>query len=249
MKLVKKFMNYQLIILVAVSIIPLTQSPLNAQEKNNSSANNRFSVSFEPPNKNQPVATSGGASRGQQCIADMNNSEIPITAIVPAINQRLTVASHPTFFIHVPETSAQKVFLNIQDENEEDSYQKVIPIDGKSGIIGVTLPQDAPPLKIGKNYQWSLALICQESLKPDSPIVQGTVTRVQSQMQLAEISEEMTKLEQAALYAEAGIWYETIATLAQLKQEQPNNSNLLSVWEEVLTSVGLGELAQAEFVK
>ncbi len=68
-------------------------------------------------------------------------------------------------------------------------------------------------------------------------------------MQLAEISEEMTKLEQAALYAEAGIWYETIATLAQLKQEQPNNSNLLSVWEEILTSVGLGELAQAEFVK
>ncbi len=249
MKLVKNFMIHKLILLIAVSIIPFSQLPLNAQETTNSSVKSSFAVSFEPPNKDKPLATSGGASRGGQCMANMNNSEVTITPILPAMNQRLTVASHPTFFVHVPHTSAQKVFLNIQDENEEDSYQTVLPISGQSGIISVTLPQEAPPLKMGKNYQWSLALMCEDRLKPDSPIVMGSVTRVQPKMQLSEKLNGMAQIEQAALYAEAGIWYETIATLAQLRQEQPGNSNLLSIWEEVLSSVGLDSLAKAEFVE
>lgn len=43
-----------------------------------------------------------------------------------------------------------------------------------------------------------------------------------------------------------GIWYETISILAQLREEQPEDSNLFSIWETVLTSVGLESLAQAE---
>ena len=43
----------------------------------------------------------------------------------------------------------------------------------------------------------------------------------------------------------AGIWYETISILDQLREEQPEDSNLFSIWETVLTSVGLESLAQA----
>ncbi len=48
------------------------------------------------------------------------------------------------------------------------------------------------------------------------------------------------------MYVEAGIWDETISILAQLREEKPDDSNLFSIWEKVLTSVGLESLAQAE---
>ncbi|HHP7231586.1 MAG TPA: DUF928 domain-containing protein [Xenococcaceae cyanobacterium] len=264
MNLGKNLVSQKLVFLIAVSSLPFWQLPLDAQDTTNSSSSSSFGASFEPPNRDKPVTTLGGASRGEQCVTGIDNSEVSLIPILPAIDQRLTIASHPTFLVHLPQTSAQQVFLTIQDENEAYSYQTILPISGESGIISVTLPETAPPLNIGKNYQWSIALICEEGLKPDSPIVQGSVVRVQAPRELTksesaessqggvsltEQSSQINPIEQANLYAEAGIWYETILTLAQLRKEQPDNAELQSIWEQILTSIGLNEIAKAEFVE
>ncbi len=248
MNLFNNFMMHKLPLLIVIGSIPLTQLSLNAQEATNPPAKS-FATAFEPPNRDKPLATSGGASRGEQCIADVQNSKIPITPILPAIDQRLTVASHPTFLIHIPQTSAKQVFFTIEDQNQETNYQTNLPISGKAGILKITLPQDAPSLEIGKNYQWALALICGETLKPDSPIVNGSITRIQPETELKQQLSSMTKIEQATFYVQLGIWYEAITTLAQLKQEQPDNANLVSIWDEILNSVGLKDIAKAEFVE
>lgn len=248
MKLVPNFMFYKLIVLIAIGTALLQQSAVIAQEKGNPSAIS-FGTAFEPPNKDKPVATSGGASRGQQCIVDLDNSEVPIIPILPAINQRLTTTPYPTFFIHIPQTSARKIFFQIEDENEENSYQTIMPITGNPGILRITLPQDAPPLEVGKNYQWALALICDQKLRPDSPIVQGSIIREQSEIELNQQLQSMTLIEQASFYAKSGIWYEAIEILAKLTEDQPNNPKFKSIWHEVLSSIGLNNIAQAEFVE
>ena len=248
MNLFNNFMMHKLPLLIAIGSIPLTQLTINAQEATNPPPKS-FATAFEPPNGDKPLATSGGASRGEQCIADVQNSKIPITPILPAINQRLTVASHPTFLIHIPETSAKQVFFKIEAQNQELSYQTTLPISGNAGIIKITLPSDAPSLAIGQNYQWALALICGDTLKPDSPIANGSITRIQPEAELKQQLSSMTEIEQATFYIESGIWYEAIMTIAQLKQEQPDNAKLVSIWQEILGSVGLNNIAKAEFVE
>ena len=241
-------MLYKFVLLIVIGVFLVPQSPGIAREKRNPPPRS-FATAFEPPNKDRPLATAGGASRGQQCIVDLDNSKVPIVPILPAISQRLTVASHPTFFVHIPQTSARKVFFKIEDQNEENNYQTVIPISGNGGILKVTLPDDAPDLEAGKNYQWALALICDDRLRPDSPIVLGSITKAKEAIELNPQLKTMTKIQQANFYAESGIWYEAIATLAQLKQEQPNNERFKSIWNEVLTSIGLNSITQAEFVE
>ena len=247
MKSIENFMFYKLLFLIIISTVLFQHSAIIAQQKASPPARS-FATAFEPPNKDKPLATSGGASRGQQCIVDLDNSEVPITPILPAINQRLTVVPNPTFFIHIPQTSARKVFFQIEDENEENSYQTVMPISGDGGILRVTLPEDAPPLEIGKNYRWALALICDHRLRPDSPIVQGSITRANPEIELNEQLKTMSQIEQASFYAESGIWYEAITTLAKLKEDQPNNPKFQSIWHEVLSSIGLNSIAKAKFV-
>ncbi len=47
-------------------------------------------------------------------------------------------------------------------------------------------------------------------------MIQGQIQRVEMTPSLSDRLKNANPLETAALYGEAGIWYETVATLAQL---------------------------------
>ena len=206
----------------------------------------QFKVTFDPPAEGMPRSSSGGASRTiEQCFDRVENSNIPFSALLPASTQGLTVASHPTILAYLPETSAQKAFFSWQDENNQDHYQAILPIERKAGVISFNLPENAPPLEVGKNYQWALGIMCDGRLQPDSPMVQGQIKRVELTSALQSRLDNNISLNNAALYGETGLWYETVATLAQLKTAQPNDRNLASNWSELLNSVGLAEIAEA----
>ncbi len=231
-------------------IAPYWQSKAIAQDNTNSGSATRFKVTFNPPAGDQPKTSIAGASRSiGQCINQAENSNLPLAPLLPASAQGLTVASHPTVLAYLPATSAQKVFFSWQDENNNDHYQTILPVENKAGIVSLTLPDEAPPLEVGKNYQWSLALMCNGQLQPDSPIVQGAIQRVEIEPSLSARLQHANAFETAAIYGEAGIWYETIATLATLQTTQPNNPSLKSNWQELLTSVGLEKVASTPLIK
>ena len=234
--------------LVSLSFGVVNLLPVQANDMPNQVAS-AFNITFDPPNESQPKATKGGASRGSQCVFDSQADSEPFAPLLPTTNIGLTTASHPTLLVHIPATSAESVFLTLQDENEDQVYQAILPIGNKSGIVSLDIPKDAPALETGKNYKWSFALMCDNKLRPDSPIVQGYVKRVELQSQLANQLQQATPVEMAALYGKAGIWYETIATLAQLRQNQPQNNDLKTAWNDILNSVGLEKVAKAELVE
>ena len=243
----KKSLVKSLVVLCGLSILitPYWQGKVLAQDNSHDAAAKSFKVTFNPPAGYQPQSTRGGASRSiGQCINQAENSALPLTPVLPAAAQGLTVASHPTVLAYLPKTSAQKVFFSWQDQQNNDHYQAIIPLkENEEGIISLTLPEDAPPLEIGQNYQWALALMCDGKLQPDSPIIQGQIKRVEIESTLSDRLQDANGLETAAIYGEAGIWYETVATLAQLQTTQPNNSSLISNWQELLNSVGLEKIA------
>lgn len=208
-----------------------------------------FNITFDPPDRSQPRTTKGGASRGDQCAIDSQEIVLPFMPLLPTTNHGLTTAAHPTLVAHIPDTSAQSVFLNIQDENEEAIYQNVLPIGDRYGIVGIAVPQEAPALQTGKTYKWSVALMCNNKLRPDSPVIEGYIERIQPESELTAQLEGATPVEMAALYAKAGIWYETVATLAQLREAEPQNQELINAWDSVLDSVGLEKVANAQLME
>lgn len=203
-------------------------------------------VTFEPPAEDMPRSSMGGASRTiSQCLNETNDAAMPFSALLPASNGGLTVASHPTILAYLPKTSAPNVFFSWRDENGRDLYQAVLPIEQKAGIIDFRLPQDAPALEVGKNYQWALGIMCDGRLQPDSPMVQGQVKRVELAREAQNNLDKSISLKNAAEYGEQGLWYETVATLAQLKTEQPQDLQIASNWTELLNSVGLTDITKA----
>jgi hypothetical protein len=232
------------------SVILFTMSFLGIQvqaETVSSQIRPQQKVTFEPPGGNQPKSSKGGASRGNFCSAGVNDSSPNMVSLIPDFNQGLTLKSHPTLMVYIP-NSVTQVFLSIQEIDSQTNYQKMLPIKGESGIVSITLPQEAPGLEIGKNYQWSVVAMCNNQLRPDSPLVQGLIKRIEPTAQLKEQLNQATPLESAILYGQAGIWYETITALAQLKLKNPGDRQITANWEELLTSVGLGEIAKVNTI-
>jgi len=157
--------------------------------------------------------------------------------------------SHPTLLVYIPKTSATKALFSVRDADEDYDYQTIMPIGDRAGIVSLTLPNDAPALDINHEYKWSLILMCDNKLRPDSPVVQGDVMRVTADSYVTSKLAQADLLESAVIYGNAGIWYDTVSTLAKLKANNPKDSSINSSWSSLLNSVGLEQIAKAEFVE
>ncbi|CAD5932339.1 hypothetical protein PCC9214_01369 [Planktothrix tepida] len=219
----------------------------------------QISMAFEPPpGEGMPSRTAGGGSRGQTLAAIQTAP--PLMALVPAFYSQtnrqetdikgLTVAATPTFFFYVPAIPAKEAAFSLKDENNNDIYQTRLTLPNQPGILSIALPKDTPPLKIGQTYRWSFGVIYNDenAQEPKVVFVSGEVTRTEPDATLTAKLQQAKPLEQAKIYAENGIWFESLATLAQLRQNQPMDETLTKQWNELLQSVGLESIANQPFV-
>lgn len=209
---------------------------------------NLISQSFQPPDRGAPPRTADGGSRGCGLVKPGQKG---LTALTPGNFLPLTVSEHPTFFWYVPSSSAEKLEFTLMDETDSQViYTTTIPVPSKAGIVGFTLPKaNAPALKTGKMYHWYLAMVCNSNDRTGDTVVDGWIERTSQSASLTEQLKQANSLrEQAAVYAEAGIWHEAVSTLANLRQKQPENPELLNSWGELLRSVQLEQFAQEPVV-
>jgi Domain of Unknown Function (DUF928) len=210
-------------------------------------------ITFKPPGEPAPKDTAGGASRDSSagtaaCSSARTGIGKPVTVVLPkTTNIGFTLTEHPTVFVYIPQTNARKAFFSVQDQDNNNVYQTDINLPSQSGVMQLKLPPNAPGLKTNKNYKWSLVMICTADLEPDSPFVSGWIRRVEYKTNIRNNNKTIT-LDSVSKLAEKGIWYDTLANLAQLRMNQPNNQLLAASWQELLDSVGLNAIANEPLV-
>lgn len=244
----KLFPLFAVTLFLELVIVPSFLTSVNAESNSTNQSENiqnslRNDVTFDPPGSGKPDDTAGGASRGGGCPQEVTSLGGCVVPLMPTNTEGLTTSERPTFFIYVPENSAKEVFFSLIDENNKNHYQTKIPLTGKSGILQFTLPENTPPLEVGKNYRWTFIAIGEQGLRPDSPGVQGKIRRIEPDATLRAQIPNVTPIERAALYGKNGIWYETVASLAEARKLQPSNADLVTKWEQLLKSVGLEAIA------
>ena len=215
--------------------------PGEVAPNNTSSGATRGGANFQAPGDAAPSNTVAGGTRGDD--SSIGSGELP-SALVPAeSNYGRTVSARPTLLVYVPPTASKEAFFSVQDASRNHHYQTVLPIPSNGGIVSITLPADAPELEIDKDYQWFfVTLEPGGTLEPDSYGVNGWIERVEAPME-TNLGNSSTPLERAAAYAAQGIWYDTASLLVSAKLARPNDDALAAEWQDLLTQVGLEQLA------
>lgn len=198
-------------------------------------------VNFKPPDVTAPSNRQGGTHRGSQlCPAGLS-----ITPLMPPTNLGLTLTESPTIFVYVPQTSAEIEFTLLTENEEKIVYEKTFKVD-KSGIVGINIPatkDNSKSLEVGKRYVWSFSMICEPEDRSADSVVKGFVQRIAPQPTLKSDLANPDPMTRLNVYAQNGIWYETLATLAQMRRQTPGDARLSAKWTQLLQSQGLDSVA------
>jgi len=225
--------------IIAFTFCP-TAITLSAWQLAKAQSNQESLVAIEfpaGPSRGATGRTSGGGTRGDSCVLEKT---MELTALMPGDNVGTTVATEPTLFVYVPQNTAESAELVVIDEEGNPVYSKTFEIASANGIVKVNLPKDAG-LNQGQEYIWQFALVCDSNDRAADKYVQGTLKPVELTSDLQQKLQGASPIEQAQLYAEAGIWNETLITLADLRNSNPKE------WEELLNSVGLKDISAEPF--
>ncbi|MBX2864647.1 MAG: DUF928 domain-containing protein [Leptolyngbyaceae cyanobacterium MAG.088] len=188
-------------------------------------------LGFRPTSTGAPGNRESGANRGA-CVAGNQK----LVALMPANNLAQTATSHPALYAYFPGSSAQFAeFALYEAGSNELIYGTLFNVTGEAGLVTIDVPDTATvsPLRIGQRYDWQLKLICDVSDPAGDMRVEGSFERVDSgnvNQQLQGVPVE----QQPFIYAEAGLWPETIASL--IKASEVNRTTAEQNLKDLLDS-------------
>ena len=204
-------------------------------------------VNFPPPDVTAPDNRQGATHRGEACPKDLS-----IIPLIPKSNDGLTLGESPTFFAYVSQSSTQVEFtLQADDEKGTEIYKTTFKVD-KPGIVEVSIPaigNHQKSLEIGQRYQWSFSVVCDDKDRSGDYFVNGIVQRIEPQETLKNDLANADPMARAIAYAKNGIWYDTLATLAQMRRRAPDDSEPRAEWTHLLQSQGLESIADRPLVQ
>ena len=220
-------------------------------------------ISFNLP----PVADNGapggrrkGAGSHSLCKFTNQETEItPLIALMPEIPIETetksktyvwgkTTIDHPNFWFYVAYPANTYAEFVLQDEAENEIYQTTFTLKKTSGIVSLSLPEDKITLEIDKSYHWYFNIMCDPEDTTDD-FVEGWVERVTLNPFINTQLESVQPLERISIYAENGLWYDTVTNLDRLRQIEPENQEFANIWSDLLKQVGLEEISQEPIVK
>ncbi len=205
-------------------------------------------VRYVPPsNLDAPKSSSSGITR--------TDSFIPLAPILSSTdNDRLpvpqTTAERPTIYLISPKVSGNGIFTLIEQNDQLIPGQKVVyrkdfSLQNEAGVIAFKIPDDAPILEIGKIYRWRIVF----GPDSESKITYGIIKRVLPTTKLVSQLKTISKpIDRAAIFAQEGIWFEAVQTLAEAQQPVPQNTEVVDEWTDLMKAANLSLVLQYRFV-
>jgi len=207
---------------------------------------------FTPSQSNSsPQQASGGAARTGTYYVNPVAGQIGPAALIALLPQSFygtTVSERPTIMVYVPISNAKEAIFSIKDDAGNTYYSMAINVALKAGVIPIQLPVEAPPLAMGKNYHWFLAVKVNGNLSPSTPYVDGWIKRIQPSTDLAKAMQQRDPLKLIIALGKDGVWYDCVSKLGTLHASKPQDADLSKQWEELLSSVNLNTIVKSPLV-
>ena len=187
---------------------------------------NRQGFDLDPKSTSQSGPQMGAGSRGGE----------RSTMELYAPNLGLSYTAQPLFQWKA-DSSNRSMTFKLFDQNDNEVYEADV-----TGQTSLTYPQDAPALKSGDTYRWTVESKGLGMLEPPPSahlkVLSGT-QRQQLQQELKAIAGDgkPQQIERAQLFADNGIWYDAVADYSKLITQYPNDAKLYQARGEIYNAL------------
>jgi Domain of Unknown Function (DUF928) len=203
-----------------------------------------------PPGQGAPKGTTGGGSRPvtPSCLIPPDSLAEPLlqrialpTLLAPKTYLGLTSTSHPTFWVHIPNTTAKTIEFSLFDHHRNGIYQVSLPITQSAGMTSIPLPKTLPGLTIDRSYHWTIALVCNPKRRTEDWVSGGWIQRQQPNIRLQQdLNRSGKPMDRAKLYLQSNFWYDAMTILNQSQSSPSTEFN--DLWSSAFDSAGIPKI-------
>lgn len=188
--------------------------------------------SYEPPHRGAPGGRVGGASRGGAATP-------AIEPFAPDGHTGLTTSTNPTlyYFVSGPVNLPIKFTIRARKQAKPIIETNLTPPQA-AGVQAVRLADYHVQLQLGVAYTWSVSIIVNPNEPSNNVVATATLMRAVPDAALGNSARGASPLHRAALYAQAGFWYDALAAAVE-----GQNADHHAALDALLDQVGLTEVA------
>jgi hypothetical protein len=197
----------------------------------------RTKIVYKPPLRGAPAVRIDGGSRGSGV------SLICLTVLAPD-HTGLTVQEQPSLFWYQSQPADVPFELTLLAHNTIQPLLLVrLPNARAAGIQRLNLAEHNVKLLPGVEYEWVVALVVDPANRSKDVIASGWIKRMEPSPTLRSRLENATAEDLPSVYAEEGIWLDTLTTLSALIEARPKDKALQQGRAALLEQVGLTNAA------
>ena len=201
---------------------------------------------YIPPTKAAPRTTQGSVgSRGCE-----QSVPISLNLFVPNDHVGQTTQGHPSFFWYISGNPDVPMEFTLVEPNVPKPIYVAQIAASKAEVVKLSLPKHLPELKTGKDYRWSVSLICNPVRRSNNIYARSWIERSQPSDNLSHtLASTQTEYERAIAYAQAGFWYDALAEIANAQAVKPQDPAISTMRRALFDEVGLSQMADLPLSK
>jgi hypothetical protein len=200
-------------------------------------------VKFRPKTGNASAVRVTGGSRGS------GDAAVTLDVLAPDEIGETTLEQPSLFWFQSKPAEAKFELTLLQENKAKPLVQVSVERSSKAGIQRLKLSDHGAKLAPGVEYQWVVALVTDADNRSKDLVASGVIKRIEPSVALKEKVSKAAPGSLAAIYADAGIWYDALSVLSDQIDAKPDDKALRQTRADLLSQVGLIAAAQSESSK
>ena len=188
---------------------------------------------YTPPMRGAPGGRVGGGTRGVQ-------REVFLVSALAPNHSGFTTSEQPSLYWFISSSTSLPVELTVMDpQGVKPILETRLPAPATAGVHRIRLADYNIRLAPGAAYRWFVSVVPDADRRSKDIMAGGAIERVEVPEGLKAKVAQAAKSDLPSIYAEAGMWYDTVAAISDLIEAAPQDQALRQQRTALLAQVGL----------
>jgi len=227
---------------ISVSTVSQIVVEKNPIEKGKGVTSFQLPVYKPPKGIGAPGGRVGGSSRGEL--------QLTLFALVPN-HLGLTINAQPTLYWYLSKPAPYPLILTVNHAKQvKPIMETILRTASKPGIHSIPLKAFDITLELDTEYRWFVSMTVNPDSQSKDIVAGGIIKRIAPDRQLVQQLDEAKPEHLTAIYSQAGLWYDALASISNLCESSPKGNHFCVGRRELLGQIDLPldlmEIAKAE---
>src|SRR5262245_16127928 len=223
---------------LGLSQVPQTAPPSTTVQSQSQTAALAAAPVYKPPLRGAPGGRIGGGTRGT------GGEKMALSVLAPD-HSGLTISEQPSLYWFISTATSLPVEVALMDPRTvEPLLETRLTGPIQAGAQRIDLARYGVRLAPGVPYRWYVAVVPDPARRSKDILAGGTIERVAPAAELQAKLATASPQELPLIYAEAGLWYDSLAAYSALIEAAPGDEGLVRQRAALLAQIGLGPQGQ-----